>query len=75
MCQEYGLYVAVAGLMLANKKPVSAWNPVRGPKNMKIQYPYVFFYLLVSNDFVLTQTSYNLKCCYSITGHTKNFRP
>ncbi|KAM3965327.1 rad17 checkpoint clamp loader component [Aphomia sociella] len=39
MCQEYGLYTAVAGLMLANKSPVSAWNPVRGPKNMKIQYP------------------------------------
>ncbi|XP_013186926.1 cell cycle checkpoint protein RAD17 isoform X2 [Amyelois transitella] len=39
MCQEYGLYTAVAGLMLANKAPVSAWNPVRGPKNMKIQYP------------------------------------
>ncbi|KAL0883219.1 hypothetical protein ABMA27_016651 [Loxostege sticticalis] len=39
MCQEYGLYTAVAGLMLANKNPVSAWNPVRGPKNMKIQYP------------------------------------
>lgn len=39
MCQEYGLYTAVAGLMLANKNPISAWNPVRGPKNMKIQYP------------------------------------
>lgn len=39
VCQEYGLYCAVAGLMLANKDPVSAWNPVRGPKNMKITYP------------------------------------
>ncbi|CAH2096262.1 unnamed protein product [Euphydryas editha] len=39
ICQEYGLYVAIAGLMTANKSPVSAWNPVRGPKNMKIQYP------------------------------------
>ncbi|XP_049873553.1 cell cycle checkpoint protein RAD17 [Pectinophora gossypiella] len=39
MCQEYGLYVAVSGLMLANKAPLSAWNPVRGPKNMKINYP------------------------------------
>ncbi|XP_041979281.1 cell cycle checkpoint protein RAD17 isoform X2 [Aricia agestis] len=39
LCQEFGLYVAVAGLMLANKSPVSAWNPVRGPKNMKIQFP------------------------------------
>ncbi|CAH0715609.1 unnamed protein product, partial [Brenthis ino] len=39
VCQEYGLYIGVAGLMLANKSPVSAWNPVRGPKNMKIQYP------------------------------------
>ncbi|XP_063536398.1 cell cycle checkpoint protein RAD17 [Cydia strobilella] len=39
MCQEHGLYTAVAGLMVANKAPVSAWNPVRGPKNMKIQYP------------------------------------
>ncbi|CAG4956078.1 unnamed protein product [Colias eurytheme] len=39
LCQEYGLYTAVAGLMLANKSPVSAWNPVRGPKNMKVQYP------------------------------------
>lgn len=39
MCQEHGLYTAVAGLMLANKSPVSAWNPVRGPKNMKVQYP------------------------------------
>ncbi|XP_047503683.1 cell cycle checkpoint protein RAD17 [Pieris napi] len=38
-CQEYGLYTAVAGLMLANKAPVSAWNPVRGPKNMRVQYP------------------------------------
>ncbi|KOB74051.1 Uncharacterized protein OBRU01_09670, partial [Operophtera brumata] len=26
MCQEYGLYTSVAGLMLANKAPVSAWN-------------------------------------------------
>ncbi|XP_075977968.1 rad17 checkpoint clamp loader component isoform X1 [Anticarsia gemmatalis] len=41
MCQEHGLYTAVAGLMLANKAPVSAWNPVRGPKNMKVQYPSV----------------------------------
>ncbi|KAJ8731394.1 hypothetical protein PYW07_004558 [Mythimna separata] len=41
MCQEYGLYTAVASLMLANKAPISAWNPVRGPKNMKIQYPSV----------------------------------
>ncbi|CAB3261398.1 unnamed protein product [Arctia plantaginis] len=40
-CQEHGLYIAVAGLMLANKSPVSAWNPVRGPKNMRIQYPSV----------------------------------
>ncbi|XP_046965914.1 cell cycle checkpoint protein RAD17 [Vanessa cardui] len=39
ICQEYGLYTAVAGLMIANKSPVSAWNPVRGPKNMRIQYP------------------------------------
>ncbi|XP_039753122.1 cell cycle checkpoint protein RAD17 [Pararge aegeria] len=39
LCQEYGLYIAVAGLMLSNKSPVSAWNPVRGPKNMKVQYP------------------------------------
>ncbi|CAH0398386.1 unnamed protein product [Chilo suppressalis] len=39
ICQENGLYVAVAGLMLSNKAPVSAWNPVRGPKNMKIIYP------------------------------------
>ncbi|CAG9786694.1 unnamed protein product [Diatraea saccharalis] len=39
ICQEIGLYVAVAGLMLANKAPVSAWNPVRGPKNLKIVYP------------------------------------
>ncbi|CAK1556326.1 unnamed protein product [Leptosia nina] len=38
-CQEYGLYTAVAGLMVANKAPISAWNPVRGPKNMRIQYP------------------------------------
>ncbi|XP_073956878.1 rad17 checkpoint clamp loader component isoform X2 [Choristoneura fumiferana] len=37
--QEYGLYTSVAGLMIANKAPVSAWNPVRGPKTMKIQYP------------------------------------
>ncbi|XP_026734960.1 cell cycle checkpoint protein RAD17 isoform X2 [Trichoplusia ni] len=39
LCQEYGLYTAVASLMLANKAPISAWNPVRGPKNMRIQYP------------------------------------
>lgn len=39
MCQEYGLYISTAGLMLANEAPISAWNPVRGPKNMKIQYP------------------------------------
>ncbi|KAJ2949062.1 hypothetical protein O0L34_g6002 [Tuta absoluta] len=39
MCQEYGLYTAVAGMMIANKSPISAWNPVRGPKSMKIQYP------------------------------------
>ncbi|XP_045772916.1 cell cycle checkpoint protein RAD17 [Maniola jurtina] len=39
LCQEHGLYTAVAGLMLSNKSPVSAWNPVRGPKNMKVQYP------------------------------------
>ncbi|XP_053609797.1 cell cycle checkpoint protein RAD17 [Plodia interpunctella] len=39
MCQEYGLYTVVAGMMLANKAPLSAWNPVRGPKNMRIQYP------------------------------------
>ncbi|XP_045447979.1 cell cycle checkpoint protein RAD17 [Melitaea cinxia] len=39
ICQEYGLYMAIAGLMTANKSPVSAWNPVRGPKSMKIQYP------------------------------------
>lgn len=31
--------MAIAGLMTANKSPVSAWNPVRGPKSMKIQYP------------------------------------
>lgn len=41
ICQEHGLYTAVAGLMLANKAPVSAWNPVRGPKNMRIEYPSV----------------------------------
>ncbi|XP_032517738.2 cell cycle checkpoint protein RAD17 isoform X2 [Danaus plexippus] len=39
ICQEYGLYTAVSGLMLANKSPVPAWNPVRGPKNMKVIYP------------------------------------
>ncbi|XP_023936101.2 cell cycle checkpoint protein RAD17 isoform X2 [Bicyclus anynana] len=39
LCQEYGLYTAVAGLMLSNKSPVSAWNPVRGPKNMRVTYP------------------------------------
>ncbi|CAG9561953.1 unnamed protein product [Danaus chrysippus] len=39
ICQEYGLYTAVSGLMLANKSPVPAWNPVRGPKTMKVIYP------------------------------------
>ncbi|KAG6443710.1 hypothetical protein O3G_MSEX003015 [Manduca sexta] len=39
MCLEYGLYAAVAGLMLANRTPVSAWNPVRRPTYSKIQYP------------------------------------
>ncbi|PZC79496.1 hypothetical protein B5X24_HaOG216276 [Helicoverpa armigera] len=50
MCQEYGLYTAVASLMLANKAPVSAWNPVRGPKNMKIQYPSVRELLLLEEN-------------------------
>ncbi|KAH9644821.1 hypothetical protein HF086_007909 [Spodoptera exigua] len=52
MCQEYGLYNAVASLMLANKAPVSAWNPVRGPKNMKIQYPTVRELRLLEENYL-----------------------
>ncbi|XP_022814003.1 cell cycle checkpoint protein RAD17 isoform X4 [Spodoptera litura] len=52
MCQEYGLYNAVASLMLSNKAPVSAWNPVRGPKNMKIQYPTVRELQLLEENYL-----------------------
>ncbi|CAG4982922.1 unnamed protein product [Parnassius apollo] len=51
-CQEYGLYIAVAGLMLANKSPVSAWNPVRGPKNMNVQYPSLQQMSLLDNSYL-----------------------
>ncbi|XP_014367105.2 cell cycle checkpoint protein RAD17 [Papilio machaon] len=51
-CQEYGLYIAVAGLMLANKSPISAWNPVRGPKNMNPQYPTMQQLPLLNKNFM-----------------------
>ncbi|VVC89302.1 unnamed protein product [Leptidea sinapis] len=51
-CQEYGLYTAVSGLMLANLSPVSAWNPVRGPKNMRIQYPSLVDLPQLDNNFL-----------------------
>ncbi|CAH2048589.1 unnamed protein product, partial [Iphiclides podalirius] len=51
-CQEYGLYIAVAGLMLANKTPVSAWNPVRGPKNMNVKYPSVQELPLLNKSYI-----------------------
>lgn len=37
----YGITVAVAGLMIANKAPVSSWHPIRAPKKEKVIYPYV----------------------------------
>ncbi|XP_037971064.2 cell cycle checkpoint protein RAD17 [Plutella xylostella] len=52
VCQEFGLYIATAGLMLSNKAPVSAWNPVRGPKNMKIQYPSITDIPLLDPDYL-----------------------
>ncbi|XP_013145094.1 PREDICTED: cell cycle checkpoint protein RAD17 isoform X2 [Papilio polytes] len=51
-CQEYGLYIGVAGMMLANKAPVSAWNPVRGPKNMNPQYPTMHQLQLLDKNFM-----------------------
>ncbi|XP_068633370.1 cell cycle checkpoint protein RAD17 isoform X2 [Battus philenor] len=51
-CQEYGLYVAVAGLMLTNKSPVSAWNPVRGPKKINVEYPLLQQLPLLDKNFI-----------------------
>ncbi|XP_072949161.1 cell cycle checkpoint protein RAD17-like isoform X1 [Epargyreus clarus] len=67
LSQEQGLYVAVAGLMLANKHPISAWNPVRGPKNMKIQYPSL-------NELPLLEQNYLYKGKVLVTDYLSYYK-